>query len=149
MAVGRRTARRQAVFALYRLDLLKVSPEVALHGSLEGEVDSYTAALLEGTIARLDVVDQLLGRHLADWSLGRLGVLERSILRVAGYELLFEATTPEAVIIDEAVGLAKRYCSAEASALVNGVLGSVAAEIRTHDLSDEDPGYEERELERS
>ena len=149
MAVGRRTARRQAVFALYRLDLLKVSPEVALRSSLEREAGSYAAALLEGTIARLDVIDQLLERHLADWSLERLGVLERSILRVAGYELLFEVATPEAVIIDEAVGLARRYCSVEASALVNGLLGSAAAEIRMHDSSDEGLDYGERELKRS
>ncbi|NLV71633.1 MAG: transcription antitermination factor NusB [Actinobacteria bacterium] len=130
MAVGRRTARRQAVFALYRLDLLKASPEAALAGSMDGEADEYATDLLMGTIQHLETVDGLLDRHLEGWTLQRLGVLERSVLRVSAYELLFEKGTPEAVIIDEAVTLAKRYCSAEASALVNGVLGSIEAYTR-------------------
>jgi len=89
--------------------------------------------LLRGTSEQLSVIDSSLQQHLADWSLGRLGVLERSILRIAAYELLFEPSVPPAVVIDEAVGLAKRYCSSEAGALVNGVLGSVASSVRVAD----------------
>jgi N utilization substance protein B len=128
VAAGRRSARRQAVFALYRQDLLRLTPEAALRGSLDGETDPYAVELLRGTTGDLAAIDTLLQRHLADWSLERLGVLERSIMRVACYELLHEEGVPEAVIIDEAVGLAKRYCSAEAGALVNGVLGSMVAD---------------------
>ena len=72
-------------------------------------------------------IDTVLHSHVAGWSLERLGTLERAILRLAAYELLWEPEVPEAVAIDEAVELAKRFCSDEAAALVNGVLGSVAA----------------------
>lgn len=131
MVVGRRSARRQAVFALYRQDLLGLTPDGALAGSADGDGGTYAAHLLQGTNDRLKVIDASLQRHLAGWSLARLGVLERSILRIAAYELLFEPGVPSAVVIDEAVVLAKRYCSTEASALVNGVLGSMAGAART------------------
>jgi N utilization substance protein B len=142
VAVGRRSARRQAVFALYRQDLLKLTSEAALRRVPSADPDPYAVGLLNGTTEQLDVIDALLGQHLADWSLERLGVLERSILRVASYELLFEASVPEAVVIDEAVGLAKRYCSVEAGALVNGVLGSMAADSKreTHCDDEEQEG---------
>lgn len=131
MVVGRRSARRQAVFALYRQDLLRLTPEEAGAGILDGEAGEYAVGLLRGTNERLEIIDVSLQRHLSEWSLDRLGVLERSILRIAAYELLFEPTVPKAVVIDEAVGLAKRYCSTEAGALVNGVLGSMAGDIGT------------------
>jgi N utilization substance protein B len=131
MAAGRRSARRQAVFALYRQDLLAVTPEAALLSYSGMDSDSYAGALLRGAARERERVDALLREHLADWSLERLGILERSILRVAVYELLEEVDVPEAVIIDEAVTLAKRYCSAEAGSLVNGVLGSVVASNST------------------
>ncbi len=132
MTVGRRSARRQAVFALYRQDLLGRSAEAVLSSCRDGftgETDSYLRQLVLGTTAKLELIDQLLGQHLSDWSLERLGVLERSILRVAVYELVAEETVPPAVVIDEAVSLAKRYCSVEAGALVNGVLGSLVSTI--------------------
>ncbi len=69
----------------------------------------------------------MVGAHLAGWSWERLGVLERSILKVAAYELMHETDVPVAVIIDQAVELAKRFCSAEAGALVNGILGAMAS----------------------
>lgn len=130
MVAGRRSARRQAVFALYRQDLLNVPLEAALRGSLDKEADQYTIDLLRGTSQYLADIDRALEEHLADWDLQRLGVVERSILRIAAYELLFEQTVPAAVVIDEAVELAKRYCSTEAAALVNGVLGSIATEAQ-------------------
>lgn len=143
MATGRRSARRQAVFALYRTDLLDLTPEAAVLSLPDGEMDSYARDLLQGTTERLELVDVLLAEHLTDWSLQRLGVLERSILRIAAYELLAEAAVPDAVVIDEAVGLAKRYCSAEAGALVNGVLGSVAA-VRKSEARQSDVEAQER-----
>ena len=63
----------------------------------------------------------------------RLGVLERAILRLAVFELLWEPEVPPAVVIDEAVGSAKRFCSDEAGSLVNGVLGSVAGSARVQE----------------
>jgi len=102
-----------------------------MSGAPDGEADAYAIDLLRGTTEHLPTIDAALERHLAGWGLDRLGVLERSILRVAAYELLYEAAVPAPVVIDEAVGLAKRYCSTEAGALINGVLGSLLTEART------------------
>jgi len=85
-----------------------------------------------GTAREHEGIDEVLKRHVAGWSLERLGTLERSILRLATYELLWEAVVPEAVAIDEAIELAKRFCSDEAGALINGILGSIALSQAEH-----------------
>jgi transcription antitermination protein NusB len=122
---GRRTARRQAVFILYQQDLLGLSPQAAIARENEGDVDGYTRRLVLGVAGKKEELDAQLVPHLAHWSLERLGALERSILRLAAYELLHASDVPPAVAIDEAVTLAKRFCSDEAGALINGVLGSL------------------------
>ena len=126
MSQGRRTSRRQAVFALYQRDLLDLTTEAALERATGPELDAYTRDLVSGTAAEQEAIDRTIQSHLAGWSLERLGIVERSILRLATYELLWEAGVPEAVVIDEAVELAKRFCSDEAGALINGILGSIA-----------------------
>lgn len=126
MSTGRRSARRQAVFVLYQQDLLKLGSEAALGRVLDGNLDDYATMLVRGVGSARPELDKLLGENLSGWSLERLGVLERAILRVAAYELVKEPDVPVAVVVDEAVNLAKRFCSAEAGALVNGILGSAA-----------------------
>jgi N utilization substance protein B len=76
----------------------------------------------------------VLDKHVEGWSLQRLGVLERAILRLAAFELLWEPDLPSAVAIDEAVETAKRFCSDEAGSLINGVLGSVAGSVRVEEV---------------
>ncbi len=76
MVVGRRSARRQAVFALYKQDLLRIDPEEAITALSNDDTGTYTIALLRGTSDQLTVIDETLQQHLADWSLDRLGVLE-------------------------------------------------------------------------
>lgn len=93
-----------------------------------GELDSYARSLVTGVAEHQGEIDAELARHLAGWTVDRLGNLERSILRLAMYELQFENEVPPAVVLDEAVELAKRFCSDEAAALVNGVLGLVVKE---------------------
>ena len=127
MVLGRRTARRQAVFLLYQQDLLKLYAEAAVKRQGGTIVDEYASRLMAGVTGRLSAIDEVLQEHLSGWNVARLGILERAILRVAAYELLFESSVPAAVAIDEAVALAKRFCSDEAGALVNGVLGSVVS----------------------
>ena len=125
MSTGRRSARRQAVFILYQQDLLGLAVGEAMVRSTEVEIDAYARTLVLGVARRLTNIDGLLARYLAGWNLERLGILERAILRVAVYELLEETDVPGAVVVNEAVALAKRFCSAEAGSLVNGVLGSL------------------------
>jgi N utilization substance protein B len=130
MPAGRRNARRQAVFILYQQDLLKLGVEAALSRTEGTEIDEYASRIVIGAGLERALIDALIGEHLSVWSLDRLGVLERAILRVAVYELTKESGVPVAVVIDEAVSLAKRFCSSEAGSLVNGVLGGVAGATR-------------------
>jgi N utilization substance protein B len=133
MTTGRRSARRQAVVVLYQQDLLRLGTEEALARSTETTPDDYAVKLVRGVGQYRDEIDDVLGRNVEGWSLQRLGVLERAILRLATYELLREPDVPSAVVIDEAVESAKRFCSDEAGSLVNGVLGAVAGTVRVEE----------------
>jgi transcription antitermination protein NusB len=133
MSTGRRSARRQAVFILYQQDLLALKPEDALARAADSAADEYTTLLVQGVAAHRVQIDEMLGAHVEGWALSRLGVLERAILRLAAYELVWEPETPVAVVIDEAVGSAKRFCSDEAGSLVNGVLGSLVGSLRAQE----------------
>lgn len=122
---GRHRARRSAMMLLYRSDLMKldVDDAVAEFQDEHGEpLPEYGAELARGVAERLPQIDDEIRHHLDEWSLDRLGAVERAVLRLAMYELL-AGTVPGAVVVDEAVELAKRYASPEAAKLVNGVLG--------------------------
>ncbi len=129
---SRRKARRDALFLLYQHDLtgadlaaLKKTLEVDRQARLAG----YTARLSEGVLTHLDRIDSLLEAHIkSGWNLGRLAPIERNLLRLALYEMLYEPDIPLEVSIDEAVRLTKRYASPEAAGLVNGILGSIGRE---------------------
>ena len=136
MPQGRRSARRHAVFLLYQQDLLSLGAEQALSRADDHKQDGYTAGLVRGVETHRSQIDEVLGAHVEGWSLQRLGVLERAILRLATYELLWEPDVPSAVVIDEAVEAAKRFCSDEAGSLVNGVLGSLARTVRVEEAEE-------------
>ncbi|MFP3394393.1 transcription antitermination factor NusB, partial [Brevibacillus sp. SIMBA_076] len=79
--------------------------------------------LVTGTLEHIEDIDALLVENLKNWRLDRLGNVERTILRMATFELLYVETIPENVTINEAVELAKSFADEEAGKLVNGVLG--------------------------
>ncbi len=88
----------------------------------------FTRELIDGTRAEQEAVDELIERHAEGWTLDRIAPLERSILRVALYELLNRDDVPAEVAIDEAVEAAKELCGADAPGFVNGILGTVERE---------------------
>lgn len=118
---------------LYQQDLLGLDAEGALARENDQRPDEYAEGLVRGVGEHREQIDSTLAAHIEGWSLQRLGVLERAILRLAAYELGWEPEVPSAVVIDEAVESAKRYCSDEAGALVNGVLGSLAGTVRVEE----------------
>ncbi len=121
--IGRRAARRQALFLLYQWDLTG-QPLASL---FEGEVDEFARALAEEVMERSAELDARITAAAVDWTADRLGTVERNILRMAIREL-DRSAVPVEVAIDEAVGLAKRYASVEAARLVNGILARIARE---------------------
>lgn len=127
---GRRAARRQAVFLLYQHDVTGL-PLEDLERNTERDgtpIDPFARAISEGVAVDTASLDALITGAAEGWTADRLAPLERNILRVAVHEILDWPDIPAAVSINEAVDLAKRYCQAEAPALVNGILGRIAAE---------------------
>jgi N utilization substance protein B len=120
---GRRAARRTALFLLYQWDVTG-QPLTSLY---EGEVDEYARTTAEAVAARAAELDRRIDEAATDWSVDRLGAIERNVLRIAIHELETEEV-PVEVAINEAVTLAKRYASEDAGRLVNGILGRIARE---------------------
>jgi N utilization substance protein B len=90
--------------------------------------DEFVDALVRGTVERQEQIDETIKRHLQHWRLERMPAVDRTILRLATYELL-ATTTPPAVVIDEALELARRFSNDEAVQFVNGVLDAAHKEI--------------------
>ena len=145
MSVGRRQARRTALFLLYQWDLTG-QPLTALY---EGEPDEFALGLAEAVSLRAEELDRKITEAAEGWTADRLGTLERNILRIGIHELEEESVPPE-VAMNEAVVLAKRYASEDAGRLVNGILARVARETRgcMSGTADEALGRAEELLER-
>jgi N utilization substance protein B len=129
--VSRRQARRDAMVVLYQHDVTGREPEQLFEG-LERErgypTAEFTRLLVDGVLAQAAELDCAIDRASPDWPAHRLAALERNILRIAVYEMMHRQDIPAEVSIDEAVALAKRFCSREAGSLVNGILANVAGE---------------------
>jgi N utilization substance protein B len=115
--------RREAVFALYQREVTGRPLDELLNGARP-----FTRELAEGAESRRGELDAEIARLSEGWELERIAPLERSIMRVALYEIRHRDDIPVEVAIDEAVNLARAYCGADAPGFVNGVLGSAARE---------------------
>lgn len=133
----RRSARELALRLLFEVDVGKAPVEQVLEMSLEPErYDAPTIAfarkLLEGTVAHCHELDELIGQYAKEWSLDRMANVDRNILRLATYEVLYEPDIPASVSVDEAVELAKKYSTAESGKFVNGILGNILRHLDAH-----------------
>jgi transcription antitermination protein NusB len=127
---SRRKARELAVQLLYQNDLGKMDPEEAMHlfwehFPVDMEVREFCTQLVLGTLDRLAVIDELLSEASENWSLNRMSVVDRNILRLATYELLDRLDIPPSVSLNEAIEIAKKYSTPDAAMFINGVLDRV------------------------
>ena len=100
----------------------------------------HTVRLVEGVAEHAARIDELIDAHASNWSIDRLPDVDRAILRMAVFELLWADDVPDAVVIDEAVELAKALSTDDSPAYVNGVLGAIlAAEVPTTDCRTPEP----------
>ena len=128
---ARSKARKRALDVLYESDLRRTDPRDTLADRLaqsDPPVAEYTVELVEGVTGRLADIDELLGKHSEGWTVERMPPVDRAVLRLALYELLWRDDVPDAVVIDEAVELAKSLSTDESPRFVNGVLGRVLRE---------------------
>lgn len=135
----RRKAREAALQALYQLDLSNWEKQgdirellTQVHrGEPLGPVsETYAATLVEGVSASRAEIDAALSSAAEKWDISRMADVDRNLLRLSTWELMFESETPVGVIINEAVTLAKRFGDKDTPSFVNGILDRVAREVR-------------------
>ena len=114
-------------FWLDRSDLVLSSAEkMSLEDDKkEPDVREYTERLVRGVAEKLSVIDSTIERFAENWEIGRMACVDRNILRLGAYEILFVEEIPMKVAINEAVELAKRYGEADSSKFVNGILDRI------------------------
>ncbi|MCY3648719.1 MAG: transcription antitermination factor NusB [Acidimicrobiaceae bacterium] len=128
----RREAREDALAVLYEAEIAGGSAFEAL-ARRAVPPSEYAMELALGVDADRESVDDLLRRHLVGWRLERLAVVDRTLARIAAWELIRRDDVPTGVVLSEAVALATQYCSAESPRFLNGVLRAVADEVRGSD----------------
>ncbi len=126
----RRQSRETALQLLYALDITRANVKEVLRTSwaekmLSPEIRDFTTTLVTGVIEHRDEIDAFIQECSTNWSLERIGLVERNILRFAIYELCFLPDIPPNVTINEAVEVAKKYGTEEAPAFINGILDRV------------------------
>lgn len=126
---SRREARERALGLAYERDQRGVDADAVL-GGLEVAADPYAERLVRGLDANSDEIDALLSGYAQHWTLERMPVIDRAILRLATYELVYEVETPTGVILNEAVELAKSYSTKDSGRFVNGLLSRIAQVVR-------------------
>ena len=137
--MARHRAREQALQLLFQWDLRRTPLEEILRGYYESLLvredsvglprpDAFAEKLLRGVVEELPEVDERIARHAEHWKIPRMPAVDRNILRLAVYEML-RTDTPPAVIIDEALELARRFAGEESVHFVNGVLDAVRREL--------------------
>jgi transcription antitermination protein NusB len=130
---ARSKARKRALDVLYEADLRGLDPLAVLAdhvGRADPPIPGYAVTLVEGVCSHRSQIDDAVGRYSTGWSVQRMAPVDRNLLRLGAYELLFAPDIPDAVAIDEAVRLAKLLSGEEAPGFVNGILARVLDERR-------------------
>ncbi|MHA7155090.1 transcription antitermination factor NusB [Arthrobacter sp. TMN-50] len=123
---ARSKARRRALDILFEAEQRSVSPLEALKARREKTdtvVAPYSVDIIEGVMTQGEQIDEFLGTYSQGWTLDRMPAVDRMILRVGAWELLYNADVPDGVAVSEAVELAKMLSTDESPAFVNGLLG--------------------------
>jgi transcription antitermination protein NusB len=122
-------ARRRALDVLYAADLLEQPVATVLARELN-DPHPYAVELATGVDRRRADLDARIAAAAEHWKLGRMPLLDRNLLRLGAFELLERRDVPTAVILDEAIELAKLLSTEESGRFVNGVLGRIARDVR-------------------
>ena len=126
---ARSKARKRALDILFASELRSEDPVVALDRAIEageGPTNDYTSTLVRGVVEHLERIDEVLTTYSKGWTLARMPAVDRNVLRIGVYELLWgDDDVPETVAVSEALHLVQDLSTDESPTFVNGVLGSV------------------------
>ncbi|MEH7383114.1 transcription antitermination factor NusB [Bacillus sp. JJ1533] len=124
--MNRRTARQKALQSLFQVDVSESDPKEAIESVLEEDSsDPFLEQLVHGVVEHKEEIDALLRGHLEKWNLERLANVDRSILRIAVYEMKYVEEIPVKVSIDEAIELAKEFGDDSSSRFINAILSKI------------------------
>jgi N utilization substance protein B len=130
---ARSKARKRAVDLMYEADLRDLDAVGVLSeriAAADPPVNDYTVAIVEGAAEHRARIDEILGYYSEGWTIERMPALDRAILRLGIFELLWREDVPPAVVIDEAVELAKTLSTDESPRFINGVLAQVLRDVQ-------------------
>jgi N utilization substance protein B len=125
----RSEARERALTLLYEAEAKGITPAAVLAG-LPVDPDPLAVAIVTAVGDRAERIDALIATHARGWTLDRMAMTDRNVLRLGTAELLTQPDTPTAVVLNEAVELAKRFGTDDSGRFVNGVLAAIAREVR-------------------
>ena len=130
----RHAARELALKALFAYDVGKNEPGMIMELLFEEEIidttsKEFSVYLVEGVIENMATIDQMIEKYALEWALDRMPAVDRNIMRVALFEILFSPDIPKAVIINEAIELAKAYGSEDSARFVNGIVGNIIKDM--------------------
>lgn len=125
----RSDARERALILLYEAETKGIAPSEVLAAQI-ATPDHLTTVLVEGVQAHQAQLDEAIASHAKGWTLARMPAIDRIVLRVAAFELLGRREVPVAVVLDEAVELAKRFSTDDSGRFVNGVLAALVPVLR-------------------
>ena len=135
---ARRKARECALQMLFQYDLAR-QPVDELIRTYWGElaeaaddVKDFANDLVEGVIHHLDEIDERIRHRTEHWRISRMAVVDRNLLRLAVYEFVYQPHTPKTVAINEALEIARRFSTHEATQFVNGILDAIKRDMETH-----------------
>ena len=129
MVKGARTkARKRALDLLYAAELRGDDPITTLDAAIEegaGPTNDYTADIIRGVVAEQARIDELLSTYSRSWSLVRMPAIDRNVLRIGAWEILYADDEPDVVAVSEAMTLVEELSTDESPAFVNGVLDTL------------------------
>lgn len=127
---ARRSARELALQMLFQLDLSGNDAEHILRHfddvkRAREDVRRFATRLFSGTVEHREEIDDLISRQAERWKMSRMAAVDRNIIRMSVYELLYEKETPRLVVIDEAIEIGKRFGNEKSSQFINGILDGI------------------------
>ncbi|OJT61809.1 transcription antitermination factor NusB [Bacillus altitudinis] len=127
----RRTAREKALQTLFQIDVSNIDPKEAItHALDEQESDPFFEELVFGVLEQKDKLDDMISQHLVNWKLDRIANVDRAILRLSAYEMVYQEDIPVSVSMNEAIELAKLFGDDKAPKFVNGVLSNIKNDLK-------------------
>ena len=131
--MSRRKAREFAFKVLFQVDQVNADPRHAFRyllqeNTLAEKDQSFSWELIAGSLDHLEQIDKEIGNHATSWSVNRMSAVDRNIIRVAGYEIMFYEHSQPVVAIDEALEIAKKYGDDTSAAFVNAILDKMLGE---------------------